>query len=680
MNFKLQAPFIPTGDQPEAIAQLVQGVLDQKRHQVLLGATGTGKTFTIASVIQELQMPALIMAHNKTLAAQLYAEFREFFPENAVEYFVSYYDYYQPEAYVPRRDLYIEKETDINEEIERLRLAATTSLMSRKDVIIVASVSCIYGLGNPEEYNRGAVTMTVGELTRRNALIRRLVEGQYQRNDLELRPGLFRVRGDTLEIMPAYVDKRGYRIAFFGDEVERIVEFDALTGEILQELKTVEIYPAKHYLTAEDKLKESIADIEKELEERIALFKKNEQFLEAQRIEQRTRYDLEMLREVGYCSGIENYSRHFDRRAAGTPPWTLLDFLPSEYLLIMDESHMTIPQVRGMYNGDRSRKETLIEYGFRLPSALDNRPFKFEEFEEHMGYTIYTSATPGPYEMQRKDQVVEQVIRPTGLVDPIVDVRPIEGQIDDLVAEIRQRTALGQRVLVTTLTKRMSEDLSDYLLELGIKVQYLHSEIDTLERVGILRDLRLGVFDVVVGINLLREGLDLPEVSLVAILDADKEGFLRSDTALIQTIGRAARHVDGKVIMYADRVTDSMKRALDETNRRRAKQIAYNEEKGIQPVSIMKAVRDLTDQLSVAAGAVAEPKGEYKVNGAASLPKKEMKRLLNQLEKEMKESAANLEFEKAAMLRDQLFKLRKTYAEESNLPPWERVKLMAGEE
>ena len=680
MNFKLQAPFIPTGDQPEAIAQLVQGVLDQKRHQVLLGATGTGKTFTIASVIQELQMPALIMAHNKTLAAQLYAEFREFFPENAVEYFVSYYDYYQPEAYVPRRDLYIEKETDINEEIERLRLAATTSLMSRKDVIIVASVSCIYGLGNPEEYNRGAVTMTVGELTRRNALVRRLVEGQYQRNDLELRPGLFRVRGDTLEIMPAYVDKRGYRIAFFGDEVERIVEFDALTGEILQELKTVEIYPAKHYLTAEDKLKESIADIEKELEERIALFKKNEQFLEAQRIEQRTRYDLEMLREVGYCSGIENYSRHFDRRAAGTPPWTLLDFLPSEYLLIMDESHMTIPQVRGMYNGDRSRKETLIEYGFRLPSALDNRPFKFEEFEEHMGYTIYTSATPGPYEMQRKDQVVEQVIRPTGLVDPIVDVRPIEGQIDDLVAEIRQRTALGQRVLVTTLTKRMSEDLSDYLLELGIKVQYLHSEIDTLERVGILRDLRLGVFDVVVGINLLREGLDLPEVSLVAILDADKEGFLRSDTALIQTIGRAARHVDGKVIMYADRVTDSMKRALDETNRRRAKQIAYNEEKGIQPVSIMKAVRDLTDQLSVAAGAVAEPKGEYKVNGAASLPKKEMKRLLNQLEKEMKESAANLEFEKAAMLRDQLFKLRKTYAEESNLPPWERVKLMAGEE
>ncbi len=680
MEFQLQAPFIPTGDQPEAIAQLVSGIQDKKRHQVLLGATGTGKTFTIASLIQELQMPALIMAHNKTLAAQLYAEFREFFPENAVEYFVSYYDYYQPEAYVPRHDLYIEKEVDINDEIERLRLAATTSLMSRKDVIIVASVSCIYGLGNPEEYNRGAVTMKVGELTRRNALIRRLVEGQYQRNDLELRPGLFRVRGDTLEIMPAYVDKRGYRIAFFGDEVERIVEFDALTGEILKELEQVDIYPAKHYLTADDKLKDSISDIERELEDQIALYKKNEQFLEAQRIEQRTRYDLEMLREVGYCSGIENYSRHFDRRAAGTPPWTLMDFLPSEYLLVMDESHMTVPQVRGMYRGDRSRKSTLIEFGFRLPSALDNRPFKFEEFEEHMGYTVYTSATPGPYEMQHAEQVVEQIIRPTGLIDPPIDVRPVEGQIDDLIGEIRQRTEVGQRVLVTTLTKRMSEDLADYLLELGIKVQYLHSEIDTLERVSILRDLRLGVFDVVVGINLLREGLDLPEVSLVAILDADKEGFLRSDTALIQTIGRAARHVNGKVIMYADRMTDSMKRAIDETDRRRAKQIAHNEKHNIQPLSIMKAVRDITDQLSVKPGAVAEPKGVYSVDGGASLPKSEMKRLIAQIEKGMKEAASNLEFEKAAMLRDQLFELRKTYAEESNLPPWQRVKLMAGEE
>ncbi len=680
MDFKLQAPFIPTGDQPEAIAQLVQGVQGGQQHQVLLGATGTGKTFTIASVIQELQMPALIMAHNKTLAAQLYAEFKEFFPENAVEYFVSYYDYYQPEAYVPRRDLYIEKEVDINNEIERLRLAATTSLMSRKDVIIVASVSCIYGLGNPEEYNRGAVTLQMGELTRRNALIRRLIEGQYQRNDLELRPGYFRVRGDTLEIIPAYMEKKGYRIAFFGDEVERIVEFSPLTGEILAELEQVDIYPAKHYLTADDQLKESIGDIERELEERMELFKKNEQFLEAQRIEQRTKYDLEMLREVGYCSGIENYSRHFDRRGAGTPPWTLMDFLPNEYLLVMDESHMTVPQVRGMYNGDRSRKSTLIEFGFRLPSALDNRPFKFEEFEEHMGYTIYTSATPGPYEMGRKEQVVEQIIRPTGLIDPPVDVRPVEGQIDNLIGEIRQRTEIGQRVLVTTLTKRMAEDLSDYLLELGIKVQYLHSEIDTLERVSILRDLRLGVFDVVVGINLLREGLDLPEVSLVAILDADKEGFLRSDTALIQTIGRAARHVDGKVIMYADRMTDSMKRAIDETDRRRAKQIAHNEKHDIQPVSIMKAVRDITDQLSEKAGAVAESKGEYSVDGATSMPKSELKRVISQVEKGMKEAASNLEFEKAAMLRDQLFELRKTLAEESNLPPWERVKLMAGEE
>ena len=678
MKFKLEAPFIPTGDQPEAIAQLVQGVQDKKRNQVLLGATGTGKTFAIASVIQELQMPALIMAHNKTLAAQLYAEFKNFFPENAVEYFVSYYDYYQPEAYVPRRDLYIEKETDINEEIERLRLAATKSLMSRKDVIIVASVSCIYGLGNPEEYTRGAVTLKVGELTRRNALIRRLIEGQYQRNDLELRPGRFRVRGDTLEIMPAYEDKIGYRVTFFGDDVERIMEFSPLTGEILSEPDQVEIFPAKHYLTDEEKRKQSVKDIGAELEDRMAFFKKNDQFLEGQRIEQRTKYDLEMLREVGYCSGIENYSRHFDQRPAGTPPWTLMDFLPSDYLLVMDESHMTVPQVRGMYKGDRSRKSTLIEYGFRLPSALDNRPFKFEEFEEHMGYTVYTSATPGPYEMGLQDAIVEQIIRPTGLIDPPVDVRPIEGQIDDLVNEIRARTEVGQRVLVTTLTKRMSEDLSDYLLELGIKVQYLHSEIDTLERVSILRDLRLGVFDVVVGINLLREGLDLPEVSLVAILDADKEGFLRSDTALIQTIGRAARHVNGKVIMYADKMTNSMKRAIDETDRRRAKQVAHNEKHGIEPISIMKAVQDITEGLAAKAGVVSEPKAAYNVDGA-SMPKSELKRVISQVEKGMKEAASNLEFEKAAILRDQLMELRKNLAEQSNLPPWERVKLMAGE-
>jgi excinuclease ABC subunit B len=678
MDFKLVAPFQPTGDQPEAIRQLVDGIRRGLRHQVLLGATGTGKTYTIASLIQQLQKPALIMSHNKTLAAQLYAEFRDFFPNNAVSYFVSYYDYYQPEAYVPRHDLYIEKETEINEEIERLRLAATTALMSRRDVIIVASVSCIYGLGNPEEYGKGAVGLHVGEITRRNALIRQLVDGQYQRNDLELRPGTFRVRGDTLEIIPAYEDKRGIRITFFGDEVERLMEFSPLTGEILSEPGHVDIYPAKHYLAQEDKMKEAIADIEQELAEREALFKEQGKLLEAQRIEQRTRYDLEMLREVGYCSGIENYSRHFDRRAPGTHPWTLIDFLPSDYLLVIDESHMTVPQINGMYKGDRSRKETLVEYGFRLPSALDNRPLKFAEFEQVMGYTVYTSATPGPYEMKRADQVVEQIIRPTGLVDPQIEVRPVKGQIDDLVKEIRARVEVGQRVLVTTLTKRMAEDLADYLMELGIKVHYLHSEVETLERIGILRDLRLGVFDVVVGINLLREGLDLPEVSLVAILDADKEGFLRSGTALIQTTGRAARHVDGKVLMYADRITDSMKRAIDETDRRRAKQVAYNEAHGIQPVSIMKAVRDLTDQMTPRA--LAESRGEYKVKGPRGLAKNELQRVIAEMGKQMKEAARNLEFEKAAVLRDQIYELRGVLAEESNLKPWEKIKLLAGEE
>jgi excinuclease ABC subunit B len=678
MDFKLVAPFQPTGDQPEAIRQLVDGIQRGLRHQVLLGATGTGKTYTIASLIEITQKPALVMAHNKTLAAQLYAEFHEFFPENAVEYFVSYYDYYQPEAYVPRHDLYIEKETEINEEIERLRLAATTALMSRRDVIIVASVSCIYGLGNPEEYGKGVVNLRVGEVTRRNALIRQLVDGQYQRNDIELRPGAFRVRGDTLEIIPAYEDKRGIRITFFGDEVERLMEFSPLTGEILDEPDHVDIYPAKHYLAQEDKMKEAIADIEQELAEREALFKEQGKLLEAQRIEQRTRYDLEMLREVGYCSGIENYSRHFDRRAPGTHPWTLIDFLPSDYLLVLDESHMTVPQINGMYKGDRSRKETLVEYGFRLPSALDNRPLKFAEFEQVMGYTVYTSATPGPYEMKRADQVVEQIIRPTGLVDPQIEVRPVKGQIDDLVKEIRARVEVGQRVLVTTLTKRMAEDLADYLMELGIKVHYLHSEVETLERIGILRDLRLGVFDVVVGINLLREGLDLPEVSLVAILDADKEGFLRSGTALIQTTGRAARHVDGKVLMYADRITDSMKRAIDETDRRRAKQVAYNETHGIVPASIMKAVRDLTDQMTPRA--LAESRGEYKVKGPRGLAKNELQRVISEMEKQMKEAARNLEFEKAAVLRDQVYDLRGVLAEESNLKPWERIKLLAGEE
>ena len=679
MEFKLQAPFQPMGDQPEAIRGLVDGVNRGLKHQVLLGATGTGKTFTIASVIQQLQKPALIMAHNKTLAAQLYAEFKEFFPENAVSYFVSYYDYYQPEAYVPRHDLYIEKETQINEEIERMRLAATTALISRRDVIIVASVSCIYGLGSPEEFGKGTVTFKTGEIYRRNALLRQLIESQYQRNDMELRPGTFRVRGDTLEIVPAYEDKKGFRITFFGDEVERIMQFSPLTGEIFDEPQEVSIYPAKQFLTDADRLKDSIKAIEAELEERLALYKSEGKFLEAQRIEQRTRYDLEMLKEVGYCSGIENYSRHLDGRAPGTHPWTMIDFLPSDYLLIIDESHMTVPQIRGMYNGDRARKETLVEYGFRLPSAMDNRPLKFDEFEQVMGSTIYTSATPAEYEMKNAQQVVEQIIRPTGLVDPEVIVRPVKGQVDDLVGEIKQRTERGERVLVTTLTKRMAEDLTKYMSELGVKVQYLHSEVETLERVGILRDLRLGNFDVLVGINLLREGLDLPEVSFVAILDADKEGFLRSDTALIQTIGRAARNVNGRVIMYADRMTDSMKRAIDETSRRRAKQVKYNEEKGIVPFSITKAIHDLTEGMS--AKALGEMRGEYKVKGnKGDMPRNELRQIVHEMEKQMNEAAKNLEFEKAAALRDELYELKSLLAEDESLKPWERIKLLSGEE
>ena len=651
--FKLQAPYKPTGDQPEAIRRLVEGVQKGYRHQVLLGATGTGKTFTIASVIAELQMPALVLAHNKTLAAQLYAEFKAFFPENAVEYFVSYYDYYQPEAYVPQQDLYIEKDADINEEIERLRLAATTALTSRRDVIIVASVSAIYGLGNPEAYRGSVVHLEVGEIYRRNALLRMLIEGQYQRNDTELRPGTFRVRGETLEIAPAYMDNTVYRIDFFGDEVERISEYD-LFGRRRAILHTLDIYPAKHYLTEDEKLKKALADIEAELEERVAWLKAHGKLVEAQRLEQRTRYDLEMLREVGYCSGIENYSRHLEQRPPGSPPWTLMDYLPAEYLLVIDESHMTIPQIRGMYHGDLSRKQTLIEYGFRLPSALDNRPLKFEEFEQRMGYTIYTSATPGPYELSKADQVVEQIIRPTGILDPVVEVRPTEGQIDNLLTEIRKRVGEGERVLVTTLTKRMAEKLSDYLMEEGIKVHYLHSEVDTLERVQILRDLRTGMYDVVVGINLLREGLDLPEVSLVAILDADKEGFLRSATALIQTIGRAARHVHGKAIMYADRITPAMKQAIDETNRRRAKQIAYNEAHGITPQGIVKEIRDLTDRVATQA---AEAQARYEVRAEAAT-EADLEALIAELEAEMRRAAEELDFERAAMLRDQIFELK----------------------
>ncbi|HEB66205.1 MAG TPA: excinuclease ABC subunit UvrB [Chloroflexi bacterium] len=676
--FKLHAPYRPTGDQPEAIARLLEGLEQGYRHQVLLGATGTGKTFTMANIIAQAQMPALVMAHNKTLAAQLYAEFKEFFPENAVEYFVSYYDYYQPEAYVPKQDLYIEKDADINAEIERLRLAATTALMSRRDVVIVASVSCIYGLGNPEAYGKVAMTLRVGEIYRRNALLRQLVEGQYQRNDLELRPGTFRVRGDILEIAPAYQERTVYRVSFWGDEVERIIHINPLTGEYLDEPPEVTIYPAKHFITEEDKLKQAIADIETELEERLTALKAEGKLLEAQRLEQRTRYDLEMLREAGYCSGIENYSRHLDQRPPGSPPWTLMDYLPSEYLLFIDESHMTVPQIRGMYNGDRARKTTLVEYGFRLPSALDNRPLKFEEFEARMGFTIYTSATPGPYEMQRARQVVEQIIRPTGLLDPEVEVRPIEGQVDDLVGEIRQRVERGERTLVTTLTKRMAEKLSDYLMELGLKVHYLHSEIDTLERVGILRDLRLGVFDVVVGINLLREGLDLPEVSLVAILDADKEGFLRSDTALIQTIGRAARHVRGKVIMYADRMTASMQRAIDETNRRRAKQRAYNEAHGIQPAGIVKAIRDLTDRVAAEHGEALHAVGEGRAAYHAAMPQDELRALIAELQTQMRRAAERLEFEQAAALRDQVFELKALLADDPSLKPAERLRILTG--
>ena len=655
-DFKIVSDFGATGDQPQAIEALVEGVDRGLRHQTLLGVTGSGKTFTMACVVERVQRPALVIAHNKTLAAQLATEFKEFFPNNAVEYFVSYYDYYQPEAYVPRTDTYIDKDADVNEQLDKLRHAATRALLTRRDVLIVASVSCIFGLGSPEEYQSFVAYVRKGERRSRDRLVRQLVDMQYERNDMDLSRGKFRIRGDTLEILPAY-EEVGVRIEFWGDEVDRIIHLDPLTGEVLAEREDIEIYPAKHFVTSDEKMLLALDDIEVELQERLTDLKAQGKLLEAQRLESRTRYDVEMMRETGYCGGVENYSRHLARRAAGSAPYTLLDYFPEDYLLFIDESHMTLPQLRGMYYGDRSRKEVLVDYGFRLPSALDNRPLNFGEFEERVNQVVYASATPGPYEYEHGQKIVEQVIRPTGLTDPAVEVKPTAGQIDDLLYQIRARVENGERSLVTTLTKRMAEELADYLREMDIKTHYLHSEIDTLERSEILRDLRLGVYDVVVGINLLREGLDLPEVSLVAVLDADKEGFLRSQTSLIQTIGRAARHVDGRVIMYADVVTDSMKRALDETERRRRIQQSYNEKHGITPQGIRKTVHDITERVR----AIAETSAPYVVRG--DMPKDDLLRLIKDLESQMKTAARNLEFEKAALLRDQIVDLRKVVAD-----------------
>ena len=655
-DFKILSDFSATGDQPQAVEQLVDGINRGLKQQTLLGVTGSGKTFTMACVVEQVQRPTLVIVHNKTLAAQLATEFREFFPKNAVEYFVSYYDYYQPEAYVPRTDTYIEKDSDVNEELDKLRHAATRGLLTRRDVLIVASVSCIFGLGSPEEYQSFVAYVRKGERRSRSRLVRQLVDMQYERNDMELARGRFRIRGDTMEVLPAY-EELGLRVEFWGDQVDRIIQFDPVTGELLGERDDLEIYPAKHFVTSQEKLLMALVDIEAELQQRLAELKSQDKLLEAQRLESRARYDMEMMRETGYCAGVENYSRHLSRREPGSAPYTLLDYFPEDYLLFVDESHMTLPQIRGMYFGDRSRKETLVEYGFRLPSALDNRPLDFGEFEERVNQVAYVSATPGPYEYEHSQRIVEQVIRPTGLTDPVIEVKRTEGQIDDLLYQIKVRVERGERCLVTTLTKRMAEELADYLKEMGVKTHYLHSEIDTLERSEILRDLRLGVYDAVVGINLLREGLDLPEVSLVAILDADKEGYLRSTTSLIQTVGRASRHVDGHVIMYADLVTDSMKRAIDETDRRRGIQEAYNNERGITPQSIRKTVHDITERVR----AIAETPSPYVLQG--EVPKDDLVRVIKDLERQMKAASRNLEFEKAALLRDQIVDLRKVVAE-----------------
>ncbi len=656
-EFKIFSDFKPLGDQPEAINRLYKGINLGYKHQTLLGVTGSGKTFTMANLIEKTQKPTLIIAHNKTLAAQLYSEFKEFFPNNAVEFFVSYYDYYQPEAYIPQTDTYIEKDLSRNEEIDKLRHSATAALLERRDVIIVASVSCIYGLGDPEDYNELMLSLRPGMIKDRDDVIRKLVEIQYERNEVEFKRGKFRVRGDVLEVFPASSSEEIIRIEFFGDEIEKITEVNALTGEIKGIRNHVAIFPASHFATTRLKMEKALISIEKELEERLNELKEQDKMLEAHRLEQRTRYDLEMMREIGFCSGIENYSRHISGRAPGSSPYTLIDYFPEDFLLIVDESHVTVSQIGAMYNGDRSRKESLVDYGFRLPSAFDNRPLKFEEFEERVNQAVYVSATPANYEKEHSKQIVEQIIRPTGLIDPEIIIKPVKGQIDDLIGEMYDRVKKNQRVLVTTLTKKMAEDLTSYLKELDFKVRYLHSEIDTLERVEIIRALRLGVFDILIGINLLREGLDLPEVSLVAILDADKEGFLRSETSLVQTIGRAARNIEGKVIMYADTVTESMRKAISETNRRRKIQMEYNEANGIVPKTIQKAIRD-----SIEATKIVIEEVDYVCKDVNALAKEEILKLIEKLSQEMREAAKSLQFEKAAELRDRISVLKKDIA------------------